>query len=236
MRAIGKLCLLVLPCAGGSAGAEERHWSVSPYLWAAGIDGAVYTGSLTADYSADFGDIVNVLEGGILVGLESRSGRNALFADVVSLALDDDEARGPFGEQFAADVDVLVMQAGYGRSMSEGFRLEGGARYWDLEVRLDSAAVGPVDRSADWVDGFVGLMVENPLGDRWSFRLRGNVGAGSSDLALEVAAEFARRFANGNALTLGFRGLDLDRSKGGSRPLDLDVRFAGLTIGYTFNW
>jgi hypothetical protein len=51
-----------------------------------------------------------------------------------------------------------------------------------------------------------------------------------------VTAGFLREFSNGNALSIGARALDIDYGRGGDRPLELEVRFAGLTIGYTFNW
>jgi hypothetical protein len=230
------LCLLALIMTTDPARADSWEWSLTPYLWAAGIDGVLSTGPVKADFSADFGDIVNVLEGAIILGAEARSGQNFLFADIVSLALDKDDAKTTAGGMLAADVDALILEGGYGRAMSEGFVIEGGLRYLDFDTRLDPAVAASVERSSDLLDVFAGVRVESSIGQKWSFRLRGNVGTGDSDLALEVTAAFLRGFSNGNALSIGARGLDIDSSKGGDRPLELDVRFAGLTIGYTFNW
>lgn len=230
------LCLLVLFSAAAPAQADGWEWSLTPYLWAAGIDGVLSTGPVEADFSADFEDIVNLLEGGIILGAEARSGQHIVFADIVSLALDKDDAKSTAGGTLAADVDALILQGGYGRALSEGFAVEGGVRYLDFDTRLDPAIAASVERSSDLLDIFAGVRVDNALGENWAFRVHGNVGTGDSDLALEVSVAFMRKFSNGNALSLGARALDIDYSKSGDRPLDLDVRFAGLTVGYTFSW
>ncbi len=236
MNASRAVSLLVLLSVIAPVRAEDWSWSATPYLWAAGIDGTISTGVLDADFSADFEDILNVLEGAVILGVEAQSGRNLLFSDIVFLALDNDEVTNTLGGPLAADIDALILQGGYGRAMSEGFWIEAGARYWDFDTRFDPPVASTVERSFDWLDVFAGVRIDSNVSENWSFRLRANVGAGESDLALEVFAGLLRRFANGNALSLGARALDIDYSESGGQPLDLNIRFAGLTIGYTFNW
>ena len=232
-RALG---LLLLLSATVPVRADDWDWSLTPYLWAAGIDGTISTTVLDADFSADFEDIVNVLEGGIILAVEAQSGRNLLYSDIVSLALDNDEVADTVGGTLAADVDTLILQAGYARSLSEGFWVEAGGRYWNFDIRFDPAIAASVERSSNWIDVFAGVRIDSSLGENWVFRGRANVGAGDSDLALEVHVDFLRRFANGHALSLGARALDIENNDGGSQPSERNVRFAGLTIGYTFSW
>ncbi len=229
-------CLLALLAAAVPVRAEGWDWSVSPYLWAAGIDGTISTAILDVDFATDFDDIVNVLEGGIIVSVEAQSGHNLLFSDIVSLALDNDEVTSTIGGPLAADIDTLILQGGYGRALSEDFWVEVGGRYWNFDTRFDPATAASVENSSNWLDVFAGIRSDSKLGENWTFRVRANVGAGESDLSLEVNAAFLRRFGNGDTLSLGARALDIDHSEGGSQPSDHNVRFAGLAIGYTFGW
>ena len=56
----------LLMVAQSTALADDWDWGITPYLWAAGIDGSVSAGSLNAEMSVDFEDIANVLQGGAI--------------------------------------------------------------------------------------------------------------------------------------------------------------------------
>lgn len=216
--------------------ADDWDWGVSPYLWAAGINGGVTAGSLSADTSVDFGDIVNVLQGGALLRLEGTSGQNGVFGDIVYLALEEENAKDTVGGTLEVDLDNLIVEAGYRRSITSRFAIDVGVRYWDFKTKLTPAVQPSVRRSSDWTDGFIGARFSNALSDKWQWVLRANIGAGGSDLALGVDLDFRRELANGNQLTVGFRALDVDFSdSSGAVPVELNMTFSGLTIGYTFN-
>jgi hypothetical protein len=68
--------LTLFVTAQSPAAADEWDWEVTPYLLGAGIDGGVSLGSIDADISVDFEDIVNVLQGAVLLRLEATSGQN----------------------------------------------------------------------------------------------------------------------------------------------------------------
>lgn len=96
--------------AGSRAVASGWSFAVSPYLWAASIDGLVApnvpnigTGGGTccqAEFSLDSNTLLEALNFGLMVGAEARRGRFALYGDLVYLSLTDDssvlsEVRGP---------------------------------------------------------------------------------------------------------------------------------------------
>jgi hypothetical protein len=111
-----------------------------------------------------------------------------------------------------------------------------GIRYWDFDTKLTPPVLPIVRRSTAWTDGYVGARFSSSFSDKWSWVLRANVGAGESDLALGLELDFRRKFASGNRFTAGLRVLDIDyEDSSGSVPLDLDMSFSGLTVGYTFN-
>ncbi len=224
MKARLFLLIVMFFTAQGAAVADEWDWGVTPYLWAAGIDGELSAGGIDADMSADFADIANVLQGGALLRLEGTSGQNGIFGDVVFLALEEDEAKDTVGGTLEADLDSLIVEAGYRRSISDAFAIDVGIRYWDFKTKLTPPVLATVRRSSAWTDGFVGARFSNSFGDNWRWVLRTNIGAGGSDLALGVDLDFRRHLASGNQFTIGFRALDLDyNDSSGVVPLDLGM-------------
>ena len=133
--------------------ADEWDWGITPYLWAAGINGSVSAGSLNADMSVDFADIANVLQGGALLRLEGTSGQNGVFGDIVYLALEEEDAKDTVGGALEADLDSLIVEAGYRRLMTDRFAIDIGVRYWDFKTKLTPAVLSSVRSSSDWTDG-----------------------------------------------------------------------------------
>jgi len=228
--------LTLFVTAQSPAAADEWDWEVTPYLLGAGIDGGASVGSIDADISVDFEDIVNILQGAVLLRFEATSGQNGVFGDLVYLALEEDKAKDTLGGTLEADLDSLIIEAGYRRSISEGVALDFGLRYWEFDTKLTPALLPAVRSSTDWTDGFVGARFHHSFGNKWSWVLRANVGAGGSDLALGLEMDFRREFSNGNRFLVGFRALDVDSGEtSGAVPTDLDMTVSGLTVGYTFD-
>src|SRR5262245_57578380 len=70
-----------------SASAQEIDWRVTPYLWAAGIDGEIGLGNLRRDVDVDFSDLLDVLSGAALLHVEGESDGNIGFGDLVWMEL-----------------------------------------------------------------------------------------------------------------------------------------------------
>lgn len=215
---------------------EGWDWEVTPYLWAAGMDGTIAAGDRSADVSMDFADVVNVLEGGALLRFEGAGDKHGLFGDVVYLAIEDDEAKETIGGAIKAEADSLVGELGYRRFLSDRLAIDIGLRYWDFEVELTPALLPVARRTSDWTDGLFGFRFEGAAARDWNWVFRGNVGTGGSDLALGLELDLRRQLSGGNGFSIGFRALDVDfEESSGPAPLPVDLTMAGLTIGYTFN-
>jgi len=229
--------LIALLCiAQGPVAAETWDWNVTPYLWAAGINGDVAVGPINADISMDFEDIFNVLRGGALMRVEARTDRHGISGDLVYLRLKEENAKDTVGGTLEVKMDSLIVEGAYYYRWNERFALELGMRYWDFETTLRPEVLPQVVSSSDWLDGFAGLRVEGAINEKWSWQFRGNVGAGGSDFTAGLDLDLRRGFASGNELTVGFRALDIDYGDSSRTvPIDLDVTFSGLTIGYAFN-
>lgn len=227
-RSLLLLCILGL-CFPFRADAESWDWRVTPFLWMAGIDGDANIGSVEADIDVGFSDILDDLRFGALVHIEAHQPTYGLFGDIVYLSLEPDRN----------EVESVILEAGavwkvFGDQESG---IEFGARYYDQELTINPPNLDRISRDKSWTDGFVGVRWVRPLGGRWSFMARGNVGAGGSDFAWSLTPTFLREFDNGNRLAIGFRTLAVDFDDKSRRgvPFGMDVNYSGLIVGYTFN-
>ena len=87
--------------------AEGSAFAVTPYLWAAGMDGKGGAGGLPpADVTRDFGDILEKRDMAVMLFLDGRVGRFGAFADIgyLKLSADADPPRGVLFDDL--DVDI----------------------------------------------------------------------------------------------------------------------------------
>ena len=188
---LGKAALAAGILAAGPATAQD-DWNLSfaPYLWATGIDGDATIGNVTADLEVNFSDILHVLDGALLGHFEARKGGTGLFGDFIYLATDPEDY---------VEIDTLILEAGYLHGRDSGGGLTGwevGVRYWDFETTIVPALASTIDRSESWIDGYVGYRRERPIGERWRSVVRGNIGAGGSDLAWGLDLIYLLEFDN----------------------------------------
>ncbi len=218
------------------ASAQQWDWKLTPYLWAAGLDGAATIGPVGGDVSIAFSDVVDILRGGALVRLEAQADRHGFFGDLVYLRLKEKDARDTIGGTLELKLDALIAEGAYYYRFGDQYALELGVRYWDFETTLRPAILPEVKRSSDFVDAFVGFRSELEVSDSWDLLFRGNVGGGGSDFAAGLQVDFRRQFAGGNTLDIGYRVLDIDYKDGaGLGAVGLDLSIQGLAIGYTFD-
>jgi len=230
------ICVFFLLVFQSAAHSQDWEWEITPYLWAAGIEGSVLAGPQGADISVEFEDLLNVLSGGALVRFEASKDRNRFFGDLVYLALEENNARDTVGGSIAADLDTLIIEAGYSRKVSDTLAWDVGVRYWDFETALTPPILPAATSSHSWADGFTGPRFTVDISSNWTWITRANIGGGGSDFALGVDLDFRRRFENGNSLAVGFRALSVEFEKASSAvPLVLDTTFLGLTLGYVFD-
>jgi hypothetical protein len=213
--------------ATGPAAAQDWDLSFAPYLWATGIDGDATIGNTTAPLEVNFSDILHVLDGALLGHVEARKGDSGLFGDFIYLATDPEDN---------VEIDTLILEAGYLHGRDSGGGLTGwevGVRYWDFETTIVPALVSPLNRSDSWSDFFIGYRRERPMGENWRSVVRGNIGAGGSDLTWGLDLTYLYDYDNGNSFAVGIKVLDVDYEK--ENNFGIDAHFLGATIGYNFD-
>ena len=228
--------VIIAVIAVSPASAQQWDWKLTPYLWAAGLDGRATVGPVTGDVSVSFSEVLDILRGGGLIRLEAQTDRHGFYGDLVYLRLKEEEARDTVGGSLELKLDALIAEGGYFYRIGNVYSLELGVRYWDFETTLRPALLPEVKRANDFVDGFIGFRSELNVSQNWDLLFRGNVGGGGSDFSAGLQVDFRRRFASGNTLDIGFRALDIDFGDGeGLTAVGLDLSMQGLAIGYTFD-
>ena len=152
---------------------------------------------------ASFSDILDNLNGALMLSLELRKGRFGLLSDSVYANLEDDGATAQERLKVKATANMLIQSlaptyrvgtwqlADFGAAGPLAVTVDpyAGFRYTYLDVelkgKLDLPDLGiDAKRTAEgdkqWVDPIVGLRTNWSLGERWSLVLAGDVGGVST--------------------------------------------------------
>ena len=124
-----------------------------------------------------------------------------------------------------------LIESRTGRSAWAIGRLAPGTPLAALETEL--AAVRETWAQA-WPDVYRDLRLRvEPMGENWRSVVRGNIGAGGSDLTWGLDLTYLYDFQNDNSFAVGLKWLDIDFEK--EQNFGIDAHFFGATIGYNFD-
>jgi hypothetical protein len=229
---------------------REKIWSyqIEPYLLGVNIDGDAGIGRVSgADVDISTSDILDSLDLAGMVHFEAHHDSGwGVGLDYACMDLSDD-LTGPLGGVLDAEVfegvfdAFVVKRSGSGDRQLDYF---GGLRWWNIEVDvvIDPAVLpGTASRSVeeDWIDGFIGARWKNPIGEKWLFSLRGDVGAGAADFTWKVATGFRYRIGDSTALDLAYIALGVDYEDGNpGEPgyFMYDTITHGPAVGFQFQF
>lgn len=124
---------------------QDWNYRAHLYLWGLGMDGQVGTGDITVPVDVDFEDILENLNGALLLGGEAHRGRWGLVIDGMFMRLGTEEpVQVPFFSMadIELNVNIVDMQLAYRVLESERYWLEllAGARYTYMQQKLDLTA------------------------------------------------------------------------------------------------
>jgi hypothetical protein len=132
-----------------------------------------------------------------------------------------------------------------GRRLTDTLEALFGVAYFDLQT--DLALSGPIigrrasSVGAQWIDPTIGLAWVQPIGDRWAFSLRGDVGGFGMGSDLLVHALTTLRFKQNEHLSwaLGYRVISFDYEENEDRPLKyerFDITEQGPALGFAYTF
>ena len=133
---------------------------------------------------------------------------------------------------------TLMLTAG--RRITDRLEALFGVAYFNLdtELKLSGPLIGQRQASvgADWIDPSIGLSWVQPIGQRWSFSLRGDVGGFGMGSDLLIHALTTLRFKQSDRISwaFGYRVISFDYEENEDRPLEykkFDLTEQGPAIG-----
>lgn len=253
----GKALLFSVLLLFSAGQARAWEWTVIPYLWASDItmDVAV-NGNEAIGTDVAFSDLVDKLDGAFSFHFEGRQGEAGFWIDLTLIALSDSTTTTgqgaplfPPDTKVATDLDLTIFEAaGFIRLSGEerrGFDLIGGLRYIGMDqgigITLPAPPAPMIDTGTDtsFLDGFLGFRYAGPLGERWSWRIRGDYGFGDTDGTangvLGVAYNWGNAQKYGLILAYQYMGIELEE-KTGDGLIETDLTMSGPKLGFRITW
>ena len=199
---------------------EGWQFTVSPYIWGAGVRGDVgHRSTGTQFMKADFSDIAHTLDVAVMGLAEARKGPYSLLVDLMYIDTTTKNSL-PNGATSRLKVDNQTFSGffggGYTLLESNGSRLDatGGIRVWYSNTTLKfqggyADGISGSD-SATWVDGVAGLRGHYALTLTIWLSSWGLAGGGQSRFDWDAAALVGWEFTPGFSAVAGYRAMGVD--------------------------
>lgn len=225
--------------------ADERvdRWRQTAYVYMMGaaIEGDAQVGILPPlSVDLDKSDVFDALRMGGMLAYEVQNNRWSFMLDATYMDLGwrASGRRGNAGVSLY--LDQLTVMATMGYRFAPYAEVTLSAAYFDLDSELNLRILqrnAQVTRGASWTDGLVGMRVSLPIGEKWSYNLRGDIGGGGSDLTWHIATTLRRRVNERFDWYVGYRVLSYDYSEGSGRTFQrYELRQHGPGLGVAFSF
>ena len=221
---------------GDGGGADSARWSftVTPYLWAAGLDGDTAANGVGSEIDTGYRFLsLDNLDLTLAANLEARKGRWTVLLDGLYVEFSDAFDRPTVDADAEVSGRIFESSAAYPAARVSGLELVFGMRYvaLDSEVQLTPGPAASAGES--WLDPLVGARFKHDFNERWSVSLRGDVGGFgvASELTTNLSATFGYRITDAMTLRFGYRALQMDFEDGG---FVLDAIAQGYAVGLSF--
>ncbi len=224
---------------GVTTAQESDGWQfrITPYLWMLGLDGTTAALGNDIPLEADFGDILDLLNIALSANMELNNGKWFVVLDPMWADLEAPiDTGGPIGGK--VEIQLLIIDALVGLSLSEHFDVYAGARYYDQDITIVPTMLPEIPLGDDWTDFLLGFRVTGEISEKWSFagKLDAAVG-GDSDSAWYAQAMFLRHIGDNKHFDIGYRYYDVDYESGsGLSRFKWDVAQSGPVIGFSWEF
>lgn len=191
--------------------------------------------------SLDTSDILDALRMGGMVAYRVDNGLWSFNADVTYMDLRWSASGQRFPAAGSLQLDQLTAMATVGYRFAPYAEALFSLAYFDLNADLEVMVLRQTARArrgASWTDPLIGMQISVPLGEKWSYNLRGDIGSGGgSDLTWHVTTTLRRRIDERFDWYFGYRALAYDYSNGtGPNFQRYDLTQHGPEIGVAFSF
>jgi outer membrane protein OmpA-like peptidoglycan-associated protein len=221
---------------------EGLNLELTPYIWAAGIDGKLSVGNDEVHFNRSFSDIIQNTDAAFMGLAVVSYDRFVLYADYDYLALSNDARtkRGavfPVGTKVTADtnLDVGTYAGGYrfntfGKNTIDVLF---GAQLTNTDIKLKAAGAKAQNKDS-LTDTVVMLRPSLQISERWRFNPTLTYGiSGDSDTTYTMMPQLQYQFSDSFALRFGYKKLYY-KFKNNNNEFEPAIEGAFLGVGWTF--
>jgi hypothetical protein len=226
------------------------NWAlqVTPYVWAAGLDGDVspFARGPTIGVNKSFSDILDHLNVGGFINVWARYDRFVFSGDLMYVDTTDSRSSGPLPVIGAVSGSLdtkeftSTLELGYRLYSSPRFTLDAlaGARIWHISNDLRVRA-GPLSRSFSedfsWVDPVIGARIFYRISDRFSLQAQADVGGFgvASKNTWQALATVNYAFTKNLSVSAGYKVLEVNYRSDGHV---FDTTLQGPVLGMTYRF
>jgi len=234
------------PAAPISSTSDDWEFKFSIYGPIVGLDGTTRVGGAILPVDIGFDDILDNLDGGVVLAGEARKGRWSVTGDFIWLKQSLSSMPTP-ASYLGVSIEQTVGSLALGYEVYEDdcwtVDLLAGAAYTGLDISGDvtlaprppASQTGFINGSEDWVDPFVGVRFRYRAGEHWRFFGRLDYGGWgvASETYLQAMLGVGYQFTETVAAFAAYRYLSVDYSKA---AFAYDVDTKGPQVGLVFSF
>ncbi len=230
------------------AAEDSDGWTyrLAPYVWVTAIDGETGVKGVSADVSLSMNDVLDHLDGGIMLTFDARHGRFSINTDFIWAKLTDSS---PTPRQIVFtdaefDLSEILWTETLGYTVISEDRasldLLAGMRLAYIDVDLDlngamlpsGAGVESRNFSEDetWVDPIIGARTRIQIVDAWFVNFMGDIGGfgANSTLTWQAVSLLCYEISPTSMFAVGYRALGYDHDRNGFK---YDLTMHGPVLG-----
>ncbi|MEI4233811.1 hypothetical protein [Roseovarius sp. D22-M7] len=219
------------PSQPRAQGLQGWQFEVSPYVWAAGVDGTIrpLRRGPSFESSLSFGDILDNLDAGLFVTGSARRDRFILMGDLYYISLSDTVRRTVLGQRASLRGEAEILQG----TLAAGWRavdrptasldllagIRAGENDIGIRAKVNDTTILRGDDDITYSAPILALRGRVALSDRVSLTGYGDLGGGTSsvDSTWQLSATLDYHISDSVAISAGYRHEKLDITNGSAR-------------------
>lgn len=218
---------------------DDWEFTIAGYLMGASLSGDAVVKGRENSVDISSSDIFDHLDVGAMGMFAARKGDWGLYTDAVFVKLEVEGVVPPgIPGEFKPTIGIFSL-AGV-RKLSPWADATLGLRWNHLKGVIEVPAIGlEVERTRDWVDPVVGVILRTPGKGRFHGTLMADVGGFGvgSDITWQVFPFVGVRLGKRATFEVGYRFLSVDYKTGeGADRFEYDILYQGPVAGLTFRF
>ena len=245
-RHLAAFPVVALALCSSTARSEELagDWRQTVFIYGMGaaIEGDAQIGNVKVPVDVSISELFDALKFGAMAAYRIENDKWSFTGDVTYMNLGWSGQTQQGRASSGIDIEQMTLMGTVGRRISP--HLEGlvSLGYFDLSTDLRVRVLeqrAEASRDASWVDPLIGLNYVVPIGDKWTYTLRGDVGGFGvgADFTWHLLTSLRRQNTDRFGWYVGYRVIAFDYESGsGQNYQHYDLREHGPGAGIALSF